>query len=194
MSSWLFAQKLAALSGDTFENHRAVVVAARAYHTGVSATHPVLRREMTPDQHKRKYKYRLDPDAEWRGRHLAQLTTHPDWSRSRLADRLDVCSSTVHQIIRQDRWIALPLQQTVAQLYGADPGEDIRQWWAVCDVVLDRLVVSSTHEAVGPAERAKSKQRGGETCRGVIVRGTGTPPEVGLRVKRDRLEAVGVGS
>jgi len=191
--SWLIAKKFAALN-DEVDNHRSVVACARAYAEGVSSAHPILRRDQRLDQHKRQYRYRWDPDAEWRGRHLAQLVTHPDWSSDRLADELGVTYPTLRRIMHQDRWIARPLQPTVAELYGADPGEDMRQWWAVCDKVLDRLVVSSTHEELSAARRAKDKLRSGSTCRGVIVRGTGQPPEVGLRVRRERLEAVGVGS
>jgi len=96
-----------------------------------------------------------------------------------------------------ERFINGPASTDLSSIEGngaessTDYGPDT--WWAVCDVVLDRLVVSSTHENLPAAERSKKCQRTEGTCRGVIVRGTGSPPEVGLRVTEDRLEAVGVG-
>jgi hypothetical protein len=167
---------------------------AHYYETGTTAARPIVRKKLAGPKRGADHLYRIDDEAQWRGEHLDQIQRHPDWSATDIAKELGVTPQVVSKCIRKNRWIAQPLQPTVAELYEQVPTCDERAWYAVCDVVLDRLVVSSVHDDLTVAKRQLHSYRPKGACRGVIKRGSGERPEVGLRVRREDLEAVEVSS
>jgi len=177
---------------------KAVSQSARYYTTGTSSTHPIARkvRQTYDNSRKQDYLYRWDDDAKWRGRHIAQMAERGGWELTFFVDLLEISRASVQKIIREDRWIGQPYQEPIARLWECDdPRSFDLPWFAVCDVVLDRLVCCSVHDTLQGAQAHMQQAAFGcqGSCESLVAQGSGERPESGQRIKRRRLDAVGVG-
>lgn len=177
---------------------KAVSQSARFYSTGTSSSYPIARqvRQTYDNTRKQNYLYRWDDDAQWRGRHIAQMLERDGWGYDVFLDLLQISRASVQKIMREDRWIGQPYQEAVARLWECgDPRTFDLPWYAVCDKVLDRLVCCSVHDTLQGAKAHMQQAAFGcrGSCESVIARGHGQRPPTGERVKQRRLDAVGVG-
>jgi len=195
MTDWIRPGTLATRRG--LRDARAVSQSARYYTTDTSSSHPVLRkvRETYDNSRKQDYLYRWDDQAKWRGRHIKQMIERADWTMEVFTDLLEIRKTSVQKMIRQDRWIGKPYQEPIARLWECDTPRDFDlPWYAVCDVVLDRLVVCSVHDTLQGAKAHMEQAAFGcqGSCQSVIGRGTGDRPETDQRIRRDRLDRMEV--
>jgi len=188
-TDWNTPGDLAAILG---EPPRRIGHCGYDYTEGGHAMLPIARK--SDARWRADYVYRYDDEATWRGTHLQQISRVDGWSRRRIVETLELSRAQVDRTILDDTFIGLRHQQAVADLYEAVyvPADGDDTWWAVCDVVLDRLVVSTVHEKPSTARRVVDNYRSKGACRGVIVRGSGDRPEVGLRIRERELEEVDV--
>jgi len=168
------------------------------YETGWSAAKPIQRLEAPErtDQSQSRYLYRWDPDARWSSDEVRVLWDAGDWTYPDLAEHLPCSKQVLVQTANNGKCLAKRLHapmdalaerllDDLSVLRDADEGAD---WYAVCDEVCGRLVVSALKGDQSAAARYADQAYTDKTCDPVVVRGDGDPPETGLRL--DQPDAV----
>jgi len=173
---------------------------ATQYETGWSASHPIQRLEATDETTdvQSRYLYRWDPDARWPSDEVRALWEAGDWTYPDLAEDLPCSKQVLVQTANNSKWLAKRLhgpmdalaERLLDDLSVLDESDQVADWYAVCDEVCGRLVVSALKGDRDGAEQYADDAYNGKTCDPVVVRGEGEAPEVGLRL--DQPDAVRV--
>lgn len=157
---------------------KGLVKTAKAYTHGHSASHPILVRKLEggPTQHKRVNEYRVDDGARWDSGAVEELRQRLRMTQRELADELGMGLQTARSLVNGDRWAGRKHHDALDELARrADEQADDGSWYAICDPVLDRHVVTGVTEDRRDAERrARSRSTDGPVT---VVRGDGVPPD-----------------
>ncbi len=193
MTDWYGASELADAYGTT---GRTLAAWGRAYTDSGRSLQPILQRE-APDEApgQSKYVYRTDPKPRWPGDEVRELYERSGKVWRQLVKRVSCKMTALHELARTGGWASKKLQRELDQVadellddgHGlGDPQEPPvvleDRWYAVCDDVCGRLVVSHTANTLGGAEHHARQHYTRETCDPVVVRGEGEAPETGIRL------------